>query len=67
MSSKHTTFDTVSFIMDYEQGNIDADDLIVGFQYLIDSGMAWTLQGHYGRVATQLIERGYCHATPVTH
>lgn len=57
-------FDSVSFIMDYEAGELESDqELIEGFQHLIDSGMAWQLQGHYGRMAQALIEAGYCHRT----
>jgi hypothetical protein len=53
-------FDTVGFIMDYEGGELDRDEIVEGFQHLIDTGLAWTLQGHYGRTAAALIEAGLC-------
>lgn len=42
----------------YEAGECDQDEIVAGFQALVDSGLAWQLQGHYGRTATQLIEAG---------
>ena len=33
---------------------------VQAWQYLIDSGHAWTLQGWYGRTARDLIEQGIC-------
>ena len=35
---------------------------VVAWQYLIDTGVVWTLQGFYGRTARDLIARGTCKA-----
>lgn len=51
-------FDEVSFIMDFEDGNLSDDEVIEGFQHLLDSGLVWQLQGMYGRTAARLIEAG---------
>lgn len=55
-------FDLVGFVIAYEGGELDEEEFVEGFQHLIDSGLAWTLQGHYGRTAAALIEAGLCHA-----
>jgi hypothetical protein len=51
--------DQVDKIIAYEQGELDDDDTIALFQELLDSGLVFKLQGHYGRVAQQLIDGGY--------
>jgi hypothetical protein len=53
-------FDSVTFIMEYEGGVLEEDQIVEGFQALIDSGLVWRLQGHYGRTAVALIEAGLC-------
>ena len=52
--------DQLSKMTAWEEGELD-DDTIALFQELIDSKLAWKLQGCYSRMAKQLIERGYCH------
>ena len=53
--------DLVSQIMDYESDQMEEEEAIKFFQDLIDSGLAWQLQGAYGRTARDLIEAGLCH------
>lgn len=55
-------YDVVKNIIEYEQGDLGHEETVELFQYLINNGMAWTLQGHYGRMAMQLIANGYCTA-----
>jgi hypothetical protein len=53
--------DIVNKIIAFESGEMDDDEIVEFFQELIDNGMAWTLQGSYGRLATRLILEGRCH------
>lgn len=36
------------------------EEWVSAFQYLIDNGMAWQLQGWFGRTAMDLIANGDC-------
>lgn len=38
------------------------DEEVEAWQYLIDTGLVWQLQGSYGRTAQRLIEEGVCNA-----
>ena len=45
-------------IIAYEMGELDDDETIQLFQTLVDTGMAYQLQGSYGRTAASMIEAG---------
>jgi len=47
-----------SDIIDYESGLLNEEEMLDLFQRLVDSGLAWKLQGNYGRIALALIEEG---------
>ena len=43
------------------EGFIKADSeeqMVEAWQHLVDTGLAWQLQGSFGRTATSLIEQG---------
>jgi hypothetical protein len=50
--------DGVEQIIAYEQGRLDDEGTLRLFGALVASGLAWNLQGHYGRTAHALIEAG---------
>jgi hypothetical protein len=54
-------FDLVGRISDYESGKLSEDEVIELFQHLVDTGLAWTLQGSYGRTAVTFLEAGLIH------
>lgn len=49
---------SVSLMMDFEQGSLSEVDSIKLFSFLVKTKMAWKLQGMYGRTAHNLIENG---------
>lgn len=51
-------FDLVGAMMAFEEGEASEQEVVDLFQHLVDTGMAWTLQGFYGRTAAALIEAG---------
>jgi hypothetical protein len=48
----------VDKIIDYESGIMTDDDIVDLFANLIKTGLAWNLQGSYGRAAKALIDNG---------
>ena len=51
----------VDKIVKYESGEMSVEEVVDFFQELINSGLCWQLQGHYGRTARHLIEEGLCN------
>jgi hypothetical protein len=49
----------VDKIIAFETGELDDDATIALFQELVDTGLAWSLQGSYGRTARYLLDEGF--------
>jgi hypothetical protein len=61
MVSSHT----VGSIIEYENGELSDSETIDFFAGLIRTGVAWQLQGHYGRTAANLIRSGFISSSGV--
>ena len=59
MKIKVNNENRIDYIMDYEMGELSDIDTLHLFSHLIKTNMAWSLQGHYGRTATALINNGW--------
>ena len=56
--------DIVTRIVAYEEDRMSEAEELELFQELVNNGMAWKLQGHYGRTAAYLIAAGIIVASP---
>lgn len=45
-------------IMIIEDGEQELDELVEAWQFLLDTGLVWKLQGWYGRTAALLVQQG---------
>jgi hypothetical protein len=59
--------DAIVFLEEYEQGELNEEAIIAGFQELIDLGLVWHLQGSYGRTAMSFIRQGLCRPPKDLH
>ena len=53
---------SISNAIDIAEGLIQAEseeEFLGAWQLLVDTGMAWSLQGWFGRTAQALLENGY--------
>ena len=41
------------------------EEVIEAWQHLINTGLAWSLQGWFGRTARNLIDQGVCHPADI--
>lgn len=60
MNTKQNPHSQLDRMIAWEEGELDFEETVALFQELIDTGLAWQLQGMYGRAAMDLIRAGHC-------
>ncbi len=53
-------FDAITIAESADNNDYTEDEYLAAWQHLIDTGLAWRLQGWFGRTASRLIDDGYC-------
>lgn len=56
-----TDYMAVAIAEGFCEGEPTEEEQNEAWQHLIDTGLAWTLQGWFGRRAAALIDAGVCH------
>ena len=59
---KMTPYLATAIVEEFCEGEgASEEEQVEAWQYLVDTGLAWTLQGWFGRTATDLINAGVIH------
>lgn len=45
-------------IIALENGELEDEEVVELIQHMVDSGVVWSMQGSYGRLAADLIDQG---------
>lgn len=57
-----STYDCCAIVEGFDNNDHDEEEILAAWQQLIDTGVAFQLQGWYGRTANDLIRSGACWA-----
>lgn len=58
MTNEITKDNYIDYIIAYEAGELPEQATLDLFQFIVDRGTAWPLQGHYARTADMLLNEG---------
>lgn len=61
------SYDAIAIVEDINDGVYSEEEYLEAWQHLVDTGLAWQLQGWYGRRAHALIENGLINRPDPVH
>lgn len=67
MNTKLTPFEACAIVEGFDGEEHSEEEILAAWQYLVDTGIAWKLQGWYGRTASTLIRDGHIHPKENPH